>query len=44
MKEYKREKQDLEKYVNTLEDQSKHYKDNLRMVDAWWKQVGWLYC
>jgi E3 ubiquitin-protein ligase BRE1 len=39
MKEYKREKQDLEKSVKTLEERSKHYKDNLRMVDAWWKQV-----
>ncbi len=39
MREYKREKQDLEKSVKSLEEQSKHYKDNLRLVDAWWKQV-----
>ncbi|KIW09416.1 uncharacterized protein PV09_00306 [Verruconis gallopava] len=39
MKEYKREKQDLEKSLRALEDQSRHYKENLRMVDAWWKQV-----
>jgi E3 ubiquitin-protein ligase BRE1 len=39
MKEYKREKSDLEKSVKALEEQSKHYKDNLRLVDAWWKQV-----
>ena len=39
MKEYKREKQDLEKSVKSLEEQSKHYKDNLRLVDVWWKQV-----
>lgn len=40
MKEYRREKSDLEKSVRALEEQSKHYKDNLRLVDAWWKQVG----
>lgn len=39
MKEYKREKSDLEKAVKTLQDQSKHYRENLLLVDAWWKQV-----
>ena len=39
MKEYKREKQDLERSVKSLEEQSKDYEAKLLVVDAWWNQV-----
>jgi E3 ubiquitin-protein ligase BRE1 len=44
LKEYKREKQQLEQQVAELEKSSANHDDHLRIIDAWWNQVGISYC
>jgi len=40
MLEYKREKQTLESRLQELEKKSTDHDDHIRIVDAWWLQVG----
>lgn len=41
MLEYKREKTRLESRLEDLSKQYDHYDDHLRVIDAWWLQVGY---
>jgi E3 ubiquitin-protein ligase BRE1 len=39
LKEYRREKQQLEQRVAELEKSSTYHDDHLRFIDGWWKQL-----
>jgi E3 ubiquitin-protein ligase BRE1 len=39
MKEYKRQKRDLEEQLNERERKSQYHDDHLRTLDAWWAQL-----
>lgn len=41
MLEYKREKTRLETRLEDLSKQYEHYDEHLRVIDAWWLQVGY---
>ena len=41
MQEYKREKATLETELKDVKRRSVEHDDHLRVVDAWWTQVGY---
>lgn len=42
MQEYKREKSSLETRLKELTKATEYHNDHLRIIDAWFKQVGFL--
>jgi E3 ubiquitin-protein ligase BRE1 len=40
MLEYKREKATLEAQLREVQKRSADHDDHLRIIDAWWSQVG----
>ena len=39
MKEYKRQKRDVEEQLADLQKKARYHDDHLRILDAWWAQL-----